>query len=93
MIKRIAILEHLSGSSHIIIHLSVLKAFLIAIVVPDVETLGPWARKKGLEGSFEELCRNKVRLAAVWFIPDPLPSIQPPSEPSNTAGVLSPPLS
>lgn len=55
-----------SGSSHLITHLSVLKAFLIAIVVPDVETLRPWARKKGFEGSFEELCRNKVRLGSVW---------------------------
>ncbi|XP_051685146.2 long-chain-fatty-acid--CoA ligase 1-like isoform X1 [Oryctolagus cuniculus] len=36
-----------------------LPAFLIAIVVPVVETLCPWARKKGFEGSVEELCRNK----------------------------------
>ncbi|ELK08833.1 Long-chain-fatty-acid--CoA ligase 1 [Pteropus alecto] len=36
-----------------------LQAFLVAIVVPDVETLGQWAQKRGLEGSFEELCRNK----------------------------------
>ncbi|XP_069924471.1 long-chain-fatty-acid--CoA ligase 1-like isoform X6 [Oryctolagus cuniculus] len=35
------------------------EAFLIAIVVPVVETLCPWARKKGFEGSVEELCRNK----------------------------------
>lgn len=42
--------------------LSVLKAFLIAIVVPDAESLASWARKRGFEGSFEELCRNKVRL-------------------------------
>lgn len=41
-------------------YLSLLKAFLIAIVVPDIETLGPWARKRGFEGSFEELCRSKV---------------------------------
>ncbi|KAM5279348.1 long-chain-fatty-acid--CoA ligase 1 isoform 3-T6 [Hipposideros larvatus] len=36
-----------------------LQAFLIGIVVPDVETLCHWARKRGFEGSFEELCRNK----------------------------------
>lgn len=36
-----------------------LQAFLIAIVVPDVEMLCPWARKRGFAGSFEELCRNK----------------------------------
>uniref|UniRef100_A0A8C9JN64 Long-chain-fatty-acid--CoA ligase n=1 Tax=Panthera tigris altaica TaxID=74533 RepID=A0A8C9JN64_PANTA len=36
-----------------------LQAFLIAIVVPDVEMLCPWAQKRGFAGSFEELCRNK----------------------------------
>ncbi|XP_037753555.1 long-chain-fatty-acid--CoA ligase 1 isoform X2 [Chelonia mydas] len=36
-----------------------LQAFLIAIVVPDVETLSNWAKKKGFEGSYEELCKNK----------------------------------
>ncbi|XP_046946615.1 long-chain-fatty-acid--CoA ligase 1 isoform X1 [Lynx rufus] len=43
-----------------------LQAFLIAIVVPDVETLCPWAQKRGFAGSFEELCRNKdVRRAVL----------------------------
>lgn len=55
-----------SGSRHTVIDLSVLKAFLIAIVVPDVETLCSWAQKKGFEGSFEELCRNKVRSWSAW---------------------------
>ena len=41
------------------VHGENLQAFLIVIMVPDVETLGPWARKRGFEGSFEELCRNK----------------------------------
>ncbi|CAM2113234.1 unnamed protein product [Caretta caretta] len=36
-----------------------LQAFLIAIVVPDAETLSNWAKKKGFEGSYEELCKNK----------------------------------
>ncbi|XP_024050050.1 long-chain-fatty-acid--CoA ligase 1 isoform X2 [Terrapene carolina triunguis] len=36
-----------------------LQAFLIAIVVPDAETLSSWAKKKGFEGSYEELCKNK----------------------------------
>ncbi|CAK7294845.1 Long-chain-fatty-acid--CoA ligase 1 [Vulpes lagopus] len=45
--------------AQVFVHGESLQAFLIAIVVPDVEALGPWARKKGLEGSFEELCRNK----------------------------------
>ncbi|XP_030167983.1 long-chain-fatty-acid--CoA ligase 1 isoform X3 [Lynx canadensis] len=43
-----------------------LQAFLIAIVVPDAETLCPWAQKRGFAGSFEELCRNKdVRRAVL----------------------------
>uniref|UniRef100_A0A8C8SH12 Long-chain-fatty-acid--CoA ligase n=1 Tax=Pelusios castaneus TaxID=367368 RepID=A0A8C8SH12_9SAUR len=36
-----------------------LQAFLIAIVVPDAEILPHWAKKKGFEGSYEELCKNK----------------------------------
>ncbi|XP_053887109.1 long-chain-fatty-acid--CoA ligase 1 isoform X3 [Malaclemys terrapin pileata] len=36
-----------------------LQAFLIAIVVPDADTLSSWAKKKGFEGSYEELCKNK----------------------------------
>lgn len=48
------------GTNCVITHLSLLKAFLIAIVVPDVETLGTWAQKRGIVGSFEELCKNKV---------------------------------
>ncbi|XP_038610895.1 long-chain-fatty-acid--CoA ligase 1 isoform X2 [Tachyglossus aculeatus] len=36
-----------------------LQAFLIAIVVPDPETVCPWAKKRGIEGSYGELCRNK----------------------------------
>ncbi|XP_036984672.2 long-chain-fatty-acid--CoA ligase 1 isoform X2 [Artibeus jamaicensis] len=45
--------------AQVFVHGESLQAFLIAIVVPDIETLGLWARKRGLEGSFEELCRNK----------------------------------
>uniref|UniRef100_A0A452UBS9 Arachidonate--CoA ligase n=1 Tax=Ursus maritimus TaxID=29073 RepID=A0A452UBS9_URSMA len=45
--------------AQVFVHGESLQAFLIAIVVPDVETLCSWARKKGFEGSFEELCRNK----------------------------------
>ncbi|KAM6221243.1 long-chain-fatty-acid--CoA ligase 1 isoform 2-T2 [Rhynchocyon petersi] len=45
--------------AQVFVHGESLQSFLIAIVVPDAETLGPWARKKGFEGSFEELCRNK----------------------------------
>nr|XP_054340127.1 long-chain-fatty-acid--CoA ligase 1 isoform X4 [Pongo pygmaeus] len=45
--------------AQVFVHGESLQAFLIAIVVPDVETLCSWARKRGFEGSFEELCRNK----------------------------------
>lgn len=37
-----------------------LQAFLIGIVVPDPDILVIWAKKKGLGGSYEELCKNKV---------------------------------
>ncbi|XP_023592970.1 long-chain-fatty-acid--CoA ligase 1 isoform X2 [Trichechus manatus latirostris] len=45
--------------AQVFVHGESLQSFLIAIVVPDVETLCPWAKKRGLEGSLEELCRNK----------------------------------
>ncbi|XP_007517718.2 long-chain-fatty-acid--CoA ligase 1 isoform X1 [Erinaceus europaeus] len=45
--------------AQVFVHGESLQAFLIAIVVPDADTLCPWARKRGLEGSFEELCRSK----------------------------------
>uniref|UniRef100_A0A8I3WU66 Long-chain-fatty-acid--CoA ligase n=1 Tax=Callithrix jacchus TaxID=9483 RepID=A0A8I3WU66_CALJA len=45
--------------AQVFVHGESLQAFLIAIVVPDIETLCSWARKRGLDGSFEELCRNK----------------------------------
>ncbi|XP_037687030.1 long-chain-fatty-acid--CoA ligase 1 isoform X2 [Choloepus didactylus] len=45
--------------AQVFVHGESLQAFLIAIVVPDVEALGHWAQKRGFEGSFAELCRNK----------------------------------
>uniref|UniRef100_A0A2K6R4S8 Long-chain-fatty-acid--CoA ligase n=1 Tax=Rhinopithecus roxellana TaxID=61622 RepID=A0A2K6R4S8_RHIRO len=45
--------------AQVFVHGESLQAFLIAIVVPDVETLRSWAQKRGFDGSFEELCRNK----------------------------------
>ncbi|XP_069872498.1 long-chain-fatty-acid--CoA ligase 1 isoform X1 [Dipodomys merriami] len=45
--------------AQVFVHGESLQAFLVAIVIPDVEVLAPWAQKKGYEGSFEELCRNK----------------------------------
>ncbi|NXE23189.1 ACSL1 ligase, partial [Ardeotis kori] len=45
--------------SQVFVHGESLQAFLVAIVVPDPETLCNWAKKKGFEGSYEELCKNK----------------------------------
>lgn len=45
--------------AQVFVHGESLQAFLIAIVIPDAETLPSWARKRGFEGSFDELCRNK----------------------------------
>ncbi|XP_058157315.1 long-chain-fatty-acid--CoA ligase 1 isoform X6 [Dasypus novemcinctus] len=45
--------------AQVFVHGESLQAFLIAIVVPDVDTLSHWAQKRGFEGSFDELCRNK----------------------------------
>ncbi|EPQ15626.1 Long-chain-fatty-acid--CoA ligase 1 [Myotis brandtii] len=45
--------------AQVFVHGDSLQAFLIAIVVPDVETLGLWAGNRGLVGSFQELCRSK----------------------------------
>ncbi|NWR63071.1 ACSL1 ligase, partial [Bucorvus abyssinicus] len=45
--------------AQVFVHGESLQAFLVAIVVPDPETLGIWAKKKGFEGSYEELCKTK----------------------------------
>lgn len=41
------------------IHGDSLQACLVAIIVPDPDFLPGWAKKRGLEGSYEELCKNK----------------------------------
>ncbi|XP_031797985.1 long-chain-fatty-acid--CoA ligase 1 isoform X3 [Sarcophilus harrisii] len=45
--------------AQVFVHGESLQAFLIAIVIPDVETLSSWAKKKGFSGSHADLCRNK----------------------------------
>jgi len=35
-----------------------LKSVLIAIVVPDPDTVGPWAAENGLSSDMAELCKN-----------------------------------
>lgn len=37
-----------------------LQAFLVGIVVPDPEVMPIWAQKRGIEGTYAELCVNKV---------------------------------
>ncbi|NWI37410.1 ACSL1 ligase, partial [Picathartes gymnocephalus] len=45
--------------AQVFVHGESLQAFLVGVVVPDPDTLHNWAKKKGLEGSYQELCRNK----------------------------------
>ncbi|XP_036620251.1 long-chain-fatty-acid--CoA ligase 1-like isoform X1 [Trichosurus vulpecula] len=45
--------------AQVFVHGESLQAFLVAIVVPDVETLTSWAKKKGFSGSHTDLCKNK----------------------------------
>lgn len=37
-----------------------LQAFLVGIVVPDPEVMPCWAQKRGIEGTYAQLCTNKV---------------------------------
>ncbi|POI28059.1 hypothetical protein CIB84_008191, partial [Bambusicola thoracicus] len=45
--------------AQVFVHGESLQAFLLAVVVPDPETLCKWAKKKGFEGTYEKLCKNK----------------------------------
>lgn len=42
------------------VHGDSLKAYLVGIVVPDPEVMPSWAQKRGIEGTYAELCTNKV---------------------------------
>uniref|UniRef100_A0A8C7TRA0 Arachidonate--CoA ligase n=1 Tax=Oncorhynchus mykiss TaxID=8022 RepID=A0A8C7TRA0_ONCMY len=42
------------------VHGDSLQSCLVAIVVPDPETMPAWALKKGMEGSYRDLCKNTV---------------------------------
>ncbi|KAM9394012.1 long-chain-fatty-acid--CoA ligase 1 [Pholidichthys leucotaenia] len=42
----------------VFVHGDSLQSYLIGIVVPDQEVLVNWAKDRGFEGSFEELCQN-----------------------------------
>ncbi|XP_059377977.1 long-chain-fatty-acid--CoA ligase 1-like [Carassius carassius] len=41
------------------VHGDCLQACLVAIIVPDPDFLPAWAKKRGIEGSYEELGKNK----------------------------------
>ncbi|EPY81671.1 long-chain-fatty-acid--CoA ligase 6 isoform a [Camelus ferus] len=46
--------------AQVYVHGDSLKAFLVGIVVPDPEVMPSWAQKRGIEGTYAELCKNKV---------------------------------
>ncbi|PIO26080.1 hypothetical protein AB205_0067850, partial [Aquarana catesbeiana] len=43
-----------------------LQAFLVGIVVPDPDSAVIWAKKRKLNGTYEELCKNKVKDIALY---------------------------
>ncbi|KAM5320160.1 long-chain-fatty-acid--CoA ligase 5 isoform 2-T4 [Glossophaga mutica] len=43
----------------VFVHGESLRSFLVAVVVPDPDTLPSFATKLGVKGSFEELCQNQ----------------------------------
>nr|KAF6346880.1 hypothetical protein mPipKuh1_010619 [Pipistrellus kuhlii] len=45
--------------AQIYVHGDSLQAFLVGIVVPDPEVMPSWAQKRGIEGTYTELCANK----------------------------------
>uniref|UniRef100_UPI00398EDE91 long-chain-fatty-acid--CoA ligase 6-like isoform X4 n=1 Tax=Pristiophorus japonicus TaxID=55135 RepID=UPI00398EDE91 len=45
--------------AQVYIHGDSLQSFLVGIVVPDPEATEAWARKRGFEGSYAELCKSK----------------------------------
>ncbi|XP_047434406.1 long-chain-fatty-acid--CoA ligase 1a isoform X2 [Mugil cephalus] len=45
--------------AQIFVHGDSLQACLVGIVVPDPDFLPIWAKKKGFEGSYSDLCKNK----------------------------------
>uniref|UniRef100_A0A8C7LAE7 Arachidonate--CoA ligase n=1 Tax=Oncorhynchus kisutch TaxID=8019 RepID=A0A8C7LAE7_ONCKI len=47
------------------VHGDSLQSCLVAIVVPDPETMPAWALKKGMEGSYRDLCKNTVLKKAI----------------------------
>ncbi|XP_069508621.1 long-chain-fatty-acid--CoA ligase 6 isoform X1 [Ambystoma mexicanum] len=46
--------------AQIYVHGDSLQAFLVGIVVPDAEVMPGWAKKRGFDGSYTELCNDKT---------------------------------
>lgn len=42
-----------------------LKTFIVAVVCPDHDVLQKWAKKKGITGTVEELCKNEIVSKAI----------------------------
>uniref|UniRef100_A0A803VQY5 Arachidonate--CoA ligase n=1 Tax=Ficedula albicollis TaxID=59894 RepID=A0A803VQY5_FICAL len=51
--------------AQIYVHGDSLQAFLVGIVVPDAEVMPGWAKKRGFEGTYAELCKNKVCICTI----------------------------
>ncbi|KAM4620800.1 long-chain-fatty-acid--CoA ligase 6 [Polymixia lowei] len=47
------------------IHGDSLQSCLVGIVVPDPEVMPAWAKKKGMQGSYKDLCKNTVLKKAI----------------------------
>ncbi|KAJ0003902.1 hypothetical protein NQD34_010116 [Periophthalmus magnuspinnatus] len=47
------------------VHGDSLQSCLVGIVVPDPEVMPEWAKKKGLSGSYQELCENPLLKKAI----------------------------
>ncbi|KAG7281202.1 hypothetical protein CRUP_022867 [Coryphaenoides rupestris] len=47
------------------IHGDSLQSCLVGIVVPDPEIMPDWAKKKGIQGSYKDLCKNTVLKKAI----------------------------
>ncbi|NXU59379.1 ACSL6 ligase, partial [Turnix velox] len=51
--------------AQIYVHGDSLQAFLVGIVVPDSEVMPGWAKKRGFDGTYTELCKNKELQKAI----------------------------
>ncbi|XP_036052448.1 long-chain-fatty-acid--CoA ligase 6 isoform X4 [Onychomys torridus] len=51
--------------AQIYVHGDSLKAFLVGIIVPDPEVMPSWAHKKGIRGTYQELCTNQELKKAI----------------------------